>query len=276
MTLPHQVLSSPHPVSSLAFAHKKANKQQRPALQALYTLHKKWREASVYDDPHQAITTLNWWHHELEQAQTANVNHPALVVLRPYLKEPLFFNQIQNLLHGHMHWHHLTRINTLADLKPIIESISVSYINAWQILTNNEINTNLSDSAAAVLWWVDQTRHIGHHLTPSRLWLPMSWLKELNLPAQLLFHRKDNLERIQQGKPLVNKLIQTAEAAVLDYHAAYNTLSNSNKKSTQSLNTLVQQRSEILKEIKKRPQDVWVGLISINPLRKWWISNFTH
>lgn len=276
MTVSHQMLSSPHPVSSLAFAHRAAKKQQRPALQALYTLHKKWREASVYDDPHQAITTLNWWHHELEKTQTSDINHPALIILKPYLQEPLFFNELQALLHGHMHWHHLTRINTLTELEPIIKSISVSYLNVWQILTNNQINTNLSHSAAAVLWWVDQTRHIGHHLTPSRLWLPMSWLKEFNLPAQLLLHRKNNLERAQQGKSLVLRLIQKAEAATVQYHAAYNVLPDSSKKTNQSLHILIKQRSELLKEIKKRPQDVWVGLISINPWRKWWISNFSR
>lgn len=275
MSDPHNTLTRPHPVSSLAFAHKKADQSQRNALNALYTLHTKWREAAVYDDPHQAITTLNWWHHELEKAQRGEISHPALLVLKDPLQESSFFDALQGLLHGHMHWHHLTRIETLAQLEPIIESISASYVSAWQFLTNNVINQDLSRVAGASLWWVDQTRHIGHRLTPSRLWLPMSWLKKLNLPAHLLFNRKNShTERAQQGAALVQKLTHTAESALIQYQTMYHALPKSAQKSNKPLHALIQQRRLLLDEIKQQPQEVWIGLVSVSPRRKWWATKF--
>ena len=266
-------LATPEPASSLYFAIRKAPLRSRVALRALYTLHKKWREAAVYTDQHHAVTTLNWWHHELEKVKTGEINHPALIALKPWLNDEAFFNALQSLLHGHMHWHHLTRLDTAEQLQPTIDAIAQSFVQVWlSIVGQTELNA-YAQAAGRTLWWIDQTRHIGHSLTPSRLWLPMIWLKELNLPAHLLLNRKlSPTERAQHGNQLMRQLIKTAQHSLAEYHQAYAALSTPSRKAARSIHALIEQRALLLDEIEQQPQDVWCGLVSVTPRRKWWCS----
>jgi phytoene synthase len=266
-------LATPEPASSLYFAIRKAPLRSRVALRALYTLHKKWREAAVYTDQHHAVTTLNWWHHELEKVKIGEINHPALIALKPWLNDEAFFNALQSLLHGHMHWHHLTRLDTVEQLQPTIDAIAQSFVQVWlSIVGQTELNA-YAQAAGLTLWWIDQNRHIGHSLTPSRLWLPMIWLKELNLPAHLLLNRKlSPTERAQHGNQLMRQLIKTAQHSLAEYHEAYATLSTPSCKAARSMHALVEQRALLLDEIEQQPQDVWSGLVSVTPRRKWWCS----
>lgn len=269
-------LAAPYPASSLFFAHRTARRQQRTPLRALYTLHKKWREAAIYTDQHHAVTTLNWWHHELEKIKTGEIAHPALIALKPWFNNSdseTFFIALQSLLHGHMHWHHITRIEDLAQLEPTIDAISGSFAQVWLSITGTPELHDHALTAGRALWWIDQTRHIGHGLTPSRLWLPMSWLKELNLPAHLIL--KKNLtptQRAEHGAGLVTLLFQHAQMAVKNYENSHHALSPSHKKSSKSLHALLKMRLSLLNEMTQHPNDVWQGLLSISPRKKWWIA----
>ena len=269
-------LAAPYPASSLFFTHRTAHRHHRVPLRALYTLHKKWREASVYNDQHQAVTTLNWWHHELEKIKTGEMTHPALIALKPWFNkedDDAFLTALQGLLHGHMHWHHLTRLDTAEQLQPTIDAIAQSFVQVWlSIVGQTELNA-YAQAAGRTLWWIDQTRHIGHSLTPSRLWLPMIWLKELNLPAHLLLNRKlSPTERAQHGNQLMRQLIKTAQHSLAEYHQVYAALSTRSRKAAQSIHALIEQRALLLDEIEQQPQDVWCGLVSVTPRRKWWCS----
>ncbi|MGL4767570.1 MAG: squalene/phytoene synthase family protein [Formosimonas sp.] len=253
--------TTPYPASSLSFAHRHASRAQQPALLALYALHQKWRETAVYPDPHHAVTTLNWWHHEIEKAKTGEINHPNLITLKPYG----VFDELLALLHGHMHWHHLVRVDTLEQLQPTIDAIGGSYVRVWLGIVKQP-NDELALHAGRALWWIDQTRHIGHNLAPSRMWLPMSWLKELNLPVHLLLNRKlSPTERAQHAAPLTHKLIATAQTALNAYQA--HTVN-----APKSLRALVNNRTLLLNEITLQPHELWQGLISVSPRRKWWAA----
>ncbi|TDR30767.1 squalene/phytoene synthase family protein [Hydromonas duriensis] len=274
-------LNAPQPASSLFFALRSAPRKQQVPLRALYTLHKKWREASEYVDQHQAVTTLNWWHHELEKTLAGEINHPALIELKPFFsaedKSPTqFFKQLQGLLHGHMHWHHLTRVDTLAQLEPTIDAIAGSFSQAWLGLTYGsdslELN-NYAQAAGRVIWWVDHTRHIGHELTPSRLWLPMVWLKELNLPAHLLLKKDAPIaERSFHGADLMKRLLQQGRSSLSEYEQAYRSLNREQQKTVHSLHVLVELRKRLLDEINAHPAEVWEGVVSLSPLQKWWAT----
>lgn len=271
-------LAAPYPASSLFFTHRTAHRHHRVPLRALYTLHKKWREASVYNDQHQAVTTLNWWHHELEKIKTGEMTHPALIALKPWFNkedDDAFLTALQGLLHGHMHWHHITRIEDLTQLEPTIDAISGSFAKTWLSITGAPELHDHALNAGRALWWIDQTRHIGHGLTPSRLWLPMSWLKELNLPAHLIL--KKNLtptQRAEHGTKLVELLLQHAQTAMQDYEKSQQNLSPSQKKASKSLHSLLKMRAALLNEINQQPNDVWQGLVSVSPRKKWWIATW--
>lgn len=273
-------LAIPHPASSLYFAHRTAPAQQRTALRALYTLHKKWREAAVYNDQHQAVTTLNWWHHELEKIKTGEISHPALIALKPWLTltdnkdEPnTFFNALQGLLHGHMHWHHLTRIENLESLEPTIDAIGGLFIQAWLLILGAQSTTEFALTAGRALWWIDQTRHVGHGFTPSRMWLPMDWLKRINLPAHIVLKKNQPFEqRAQHGAGLMALLLEQSQTAFLAYQTQYSTLNKVNQKQIKSLHALLKMRGLLLSEISQRPQDVWKGLVTASPRKKWWAA----
>jgi phytoene synthase len=256
-------LASPHPASSLYFALRKAPSRTKTPLRALYTLHKKWREAAVYKDPHQAVTTLNWWHHELDKAQAGDISHPAIFALKPWLSDERFFQALQGLLHGHMHWHHLTRIDSLAQLEPIIDAIGGNFITAWQLI-HGEYAPAFAQPAGRTLWWTDQIRHIGHNLTPSRMWLPMDWLRELNLPVNLLLNKSIKADqRAQHGHALTTFLITHTQAEQTQI---------TGNTQIRSLNTLLILRQNLLTELQSQPQELWAGLVTISPRRKWWTA----
>lgn len=251
--------TTPHPASSLSMAYRTAPRACKPALISLYALHQKWREAAIYPDQHHAVTTLNWWHHEIEKAKVGEINHPDLLAL----KNHNVFNELQALLHGHMHWHHLTRIDTLEQLQPMIDAIGGAYMHTWLGIIGQP-NADLGLKAGRALWWIDQTRHIGHSLTPSRMWLPMDWLRELNLPVHLLLNRKlPAAERFQHGEQLTQKLIQTAQNALNECQGLA---------LPKSLNALLKTRALLLNELTAQPQDVWAGLVSLSPRRTWWAA----
>lgn len=266
-------LSVPYPASSLAIAIRSAAPEQRPLLLALYALHKKWREASVFEDPHHAVTTLNWWHQELENGLHGRVTHPDLLTLKPLLQQKPFHAALQALLHGHMHWHHLTRIETSEQLEPIVDAVGGSFTNVWLMLLGFPSQTKLAQSAGRALWWIDQIRHIGHQLAPARLWLPMSLLKELNLPANVILNRKLPLEqRVIQGKKLFMQLEVIARSALEAYQDVYKSLPKSSQKTATSLHLLMRQRALLLSEMTQNPEDIWQGLVTVSPRRKWWLK----
>ncbi len=77
----------PYSASSVYYALNKAPESAYQSLLGLYALHRKWREAANYADNHQAVTTLNWWHHELEAEPAKAIEHPALRALYAALRE---------------------------------------------------------------------------------------------------------------------------------------------------------------------------------------------
>ncbi|GHA65647.1 hypothetical protein GCM10009007_02850 [Formosimonas limnophila] len=266
MTEAHS-LAIPEPASSLYFAIRKAPKSAQTPLRALYTLHKKWREAATYSDQHQAVTTLNWWHHELENSQTGEINHPALIALKPWLNQSDFFQSLQGLLHGHMHWHHLTRVDTLDQLNPTIDAIGGNFAQIWlSIVGQTNIDTTHIGRA---IWWTDQIRHIGHNLNPTRMWLPMSWLKELNLPVALLLNKQQPAsERARHSAALTERLIAQAKSE----HTQCQNLNGTAK----SLRLLLTLREQLLIDIEQHPEELWSGIITVSPRRKWWRALTLH
>lgn len=267
----------PHSASSVYYALNKAPEFAHLPLLGLYALHRKWREAANYADEHQAVTTLNWWHHELEaSAQTATEHsspsaHPALRALHTAHWSNNDGEALQTLLHGHMHWHHLNRVDTLAQLQPTIDAIGGGLAQIWINSLQATVPQEFTQAAGRALWWIDQIRHIGQNLSNQRLWIPMQWLKEAQTPAHIVLSSQlSNQDRAQQIKPLLDRLIQQAHDELNEYRAQYQALSATQKKSVRSWHTLMCLRADLLTLIAQEPSELFDGLVSIAPLRKWW------
>lgn len=274
-------LATPQPASTLYFAMRKAPRRTQEPLKALYTLHKKWREASVYPDPHHAVTTLNWWHHELEKALTGEINHPALIALQAWIKKSSFFEALQRVLHGHMHWHHLTRVDTPDQLQPTIDAIAGGFTQAWIALnfapdSNSNHPTDLNEfalQAGRAVWWIDQIRYISRNINPSRQWIPMDWLKQFNIPAHTLLNPKLSIEqRLAIMMPLIDQMSAMVDSAAIQAHGAIKLVSSSDAKSVASARLLLDLRAKLLHDIQEEPLELYKGIVTISPRRKWWTS----
>lgn len=270
-----------HAASSLHYAIGRAPAPIQHQLQALYAIHAKWREAANSHDNHFAVTTLNWWHDTLEQAQTSTSDHPALHALQQGTTTPKRMQDLQNLLHGHMHWHHLNRIETIEQLEPTITAIAGSYSQTYLHICGAPIEQtniqNLIKHSAHALWWIDQTRHLGHNLHGQRIWLPMHWLKEAYLPAHLLINTQQPAStRTKQLSPLLTQIFAHTQQHIDQYHATHkqclNTLPPAERTTLKSWHTLMRLRIHLFNTIQEDPQDVFEGLVSVAPLRKWWLT----
>lgn len=261
----------PYSASSVYYALNKAPESAYQPLLGLYALHHKWREAANYADNHQAVTTLNWWHHELEKAPEKAIEHPALRALYTADWSNQHAEALQMLLHGHMHWHHLNRVEDLAQLQPTIDAIGGELARLWFMLIHAQVPDELSQSAGRALWWIDHIRHIGHNLSNQRIWIPMQWLKETNTPAHIvLSHQSSPQNRAQQLQPLLERLIDHAQTELASYQTHYHALSKAQQTSMRSWHTLMNLRADLLTVIAQDPAELFEGLVSIAPLRKWW------
>ncbi len=260
----------PYSASSVYYALNKAPEAAHQSLLGLYALQRKWREAAHYTDHHQAVTTLNWWHHELEATPQKAIEHPALRALYTADWSAKHSETLQMLLHGYMHWHHLNRVEDLAQLQPTIDAIGEEFARLWLMLVNAHVPDELSQSAGRALWWTDHIRHLGHNLNNQRIWIPMQWLKETQTPAHILLSTSSHQNRAQQLKPLLDKLIAHAQAEWTNYQTQYQALSKTQQTSIRSWHTLMNLRADLLTVIAQDPAELFAGLVSIAPLRKWW------
>ena len=260
----------PYSASSVYYALNKAPESAHQPLLGLYALHRKWREAANYADNHQAVTTLNWWHHELEAEPAKAIEHPALRALYAADWSDKHAEALQMLLHGHMHWHHLNRVEDLAQLQPTIDAIGGEFARLWFMLIHASVPDELIQSVGRALWWIDQIRHIGHNLSHQRIWIPMQWLKETDTPAHILLSTSLSQNRAQPLKPLLEKLIAHAQSELANYQTQYRALSKAQQKSIRSWHTLMNLRADLLTLIAQDPTELFEGLVSIAPLRKWW------
>ena len=268
----------PHHASSVYYAIKTAAQDVQPALYGLYALQRKWREAANYTDNHQAVSTLNWWHEELEQSRAQRSEHPALQVLQTEQQlKPEIHQALQNLLHGHMHWHHLNRADDLAQLQPTIDAIGGEFARLWLLLCDSHLTETFIQSAGRALWWIDSIRHMGHNLSNQRIWIPMQWLAEQNLPAYLLLKtqspqslKNPDWQQNPAYTGLINHLIQHTQSELNQYQQQFSQLSAKQQKTIKSWKVLMNLRADLFAVIKHEPADVFGGLVSLSPLRKWW------
>lgn len=274
MTAPLAIEPLPHTASSIYYAINSAPERAREPLLGLYALHRKWREAANYSDNHQAVTTLNWWHHELERCQSHTSEHPAL---RPFQRTPAHTlttetaEKLQTLLHGHMHWHHLNRVDTEAQLQPTLDAIGGSFAQLWLDACGVSVTDELITSAGRALIWTDLLRHIGHNLSNQRVWIPMQWLKDTETPAHILLKTaQPPAERAQQLQSLITRIATQAQTEFNRYHALYRQLPKAQQKALRSWHILMQLRADLRHTIVQEPAELFKGLVSIAPLRKWW------
>ena len=261
----------PHRASSVYYAIGSAPEPARLRLSGLYAVHRKWCDVANSKDNHQAVTTLNWWHHELEACQKAQTSHPALRAMQSELWRPECAQALQHLLHGHMHWHHLNRIENLEQLQPTIDAIGGQLAAIWLLICGAEAPASYTQSAGRALWWIDQLRHLGHSLSNERVWIPMQWLKDCNIPAHILLNTDFPAdERAQRLMPLVQKIISQAKTECNQYHEQYALLDDALIDSVRSWHVLMQLRTDLLHTICAEPEELFKGLVSVAPLRKWW------
>ncbi len=278
MTAPSQfainaIEPQPHSASSAYYAINSAPEHAREQLRGLYALHRKWREAANYSDNHQAVTTLNWWHHELERSQNQNTEHPALRALQTSsaLLSTTTAEALQTLLHGHMHWHHLNRVDTEAQLQPTIDAIGGSFARLWMDACGVSAEGELIAVAGRALVWTDLLRHVGYNLSNKRVWIPMQWLKDTQTPAHILLKTDQSpSERAQQLQPLITRITDQAKTEFNHYQTHYRQLPKAQQKALRSWHILMQLRMDLLNTIVQEPSELFEGLVSIAPLRKWW------
>ncbi len=263
-----------HPASSIHYAIARAPEQVRPRLQALYALHRKWREAANAADNHFAVTTLNWWHEELQSHRAPSSSpsgHPALLVMQPILAQADCADALEQLLHGHMHWHHLNRVDSLEQLLPTIDAIGGQFVRTWLALSEVQVAPDYATHAGRALWWIDQLRHLGHQVKNERIWIPMQWLKHTDVPAHLLLNRQQTpQQRVQQLGKLIQHIHEHTLSEVAQYRAAHAQLSADERKQVRSLHLLMQLRVDLIQEMMSEPAALFQGLVSLAPLRKWW------
>ena len=264
----------PHATSSAYYALKSAPDAIQPQLFGLYALQRKWREAANYIDNHQAVTTLNWWHAELENSQNQRSDHPALRAIQGEAKgydSSATFEALQNLLHGHMHWHHLNRVETEAELLPTLDAIGGSFARLWLGFCGINASAELIQSAGRALCWIDLLRHIGHNLSHQRVWIPMQWLKEAQVPAHILLKFNDPAEkRAQYLQPIIERINVQTQAEFAHYLEYYRQLSKAQQKAMRSWHVLMNLRSDLRAVIMEDPSELFKGMVSIAPVRKWW------
>jgi hypothetical protein len=93
------------------------------------------------------------------------------------------------------------------------------------------------------------------------------------LPANAVLNRKLPLEqRVMQGKKLFMQLEVIARSALEAYQDVYKTLPKSSQKTATSLHLLMRQRALLLSEMTQNPEDIWQGLVTVSPRRKWWLK----
>lgn len=257
--------------SSVYYAIKRASESAQEPLHALYALHRKWREAANYSDNQQSVTTLNWWHDELQTEKKAPSEQPALRALQSQGQYANYAETLQYLLHGHMHWHHLNRIETLAQLQPTIDAIGGQFARVWMLICGAQVPEALIQSAGRTLWWIDQTRHIGHTLSQQRQWLPMQWLKDADTPSHIVLQTQlSPQERAKNMSALTTRLIAQAQAEWAEYQSQYERLPHEQRTAIRSWHTLINLRADLLTTIAHEPAELFEGLVSIAPIRKWW------
>ena len=261
----------PHTASSVYYAINKAPEAAQQPLLGLYALHRKWRESANYADEHQAVTTLNWWHHALVAGVDQGHDHPALRAIYSTNWTPEDSDTLQTLLHGHMHWHHLNRVEHLDQLQPTIDATGGALAQLWMRLIGASVPEAYHRAGGRALWWIDQIRHSGHNLSNQRLWIPMDWLKQAQTPAHIVLSTQlSNAERAQQIQPLLAQLMAQARLELTEYHSEYQGLNAAQKKSVRSWHTLIALRADLLQLMEQDPAELLDGLVSIAPARKWW------
>ena len=98
----------------------------------------------------------------------------------------------------------------------------------------------------------------------------MQWLKETDTPAHILLSTSPSQNRAQQLKPLLEKLIAHTQSELANYQTQYRALSKTQQTSIRSWHTLMNLRADLLAVIVQDPAELFEGLVSIAPLRKWW------
>jgi phytoene/squalene synthetase len=170
-----------------------------------------------------------------------------------------------------MHWHHLNRVENLEQLQPTIDAIGGQLANIWLLICGSEAPVSYTQSAGRALWWIDQLRHLGHSISNERVWIPIQWLKECDLPAHILLNTDLTAdERAQRLASLVQKIILQANAECQTYHEQYALLDDDQIELVRSWHVLMQLRTDLLHTIRTEPEELFKGLVSIAPLRKWW------
>ena len=76
--------------------------------------------------------------------------------------------------------------------------------------------------------------------------------------------------RAQQLSPLVQKIISQANDECNEYHEQYALLDDDQTDPVRSWHVLMQLRMDLLRVIQTEPEELFKGLVSIAPLRKWW------
>lgn len=264
---------APYRASSVHYAIAKAPESAQLRLRGLYALHRKWYELATMRDDHTAVTGLNWWHHELESCQHNSTAIPALRALQAEIWRPECAQTLQLLLHGHMHYHHLTRVDTLDQLQPTIDAMGGQFAKIWLLMCGASVPETLPLAAGRALWWVDNIRHIGHNLSNEHLWIPTDWLRETDTPAHLVL--KTDLpanERYAALKALMHKLIQQAQTELTHYDQQYDVLTTEQRHDVRSWHALMTLRDRLLHTIRQEPAEVFSGMVTLAPLRKWWCA----
>lgn len=99
----------------------------------------------------------------------------------------------------------------------------------------------------------------------------MQWLKECDVPAHILLKTEQaSFERAQQLASLIQKIIAHIGDECAEYQKQYTLLSDEQQNDVRSWHVLIQLRMDLLHVIRAEPEELFKGLVSIAPLRKWW------
>ena len=259
--------------SAFYYSIQKLSITQRDTIVAIAALYQELNDI-VYEchDPALAFVKFNWWRGEILKLKTGNSDHPVILVLQKHLQEfNLESQQFLNMLEGIEQELNLSPFPTFEDVTlHIIHTTGARERLIAKVLTGNEISSpeNIY-SFSLVIALVDYIQHLRR-----------------NVARGFILFGADELSRFKVTPVMLQALKTTPELRqLLDYQfeiierARKQALQELDATDSKQLNPLIF-RSEIawvtLQEIKSADYSTMEKMITITPLRMWWISYKTR
>jgi phytoene synthase len=259
--------------SAFYYGLQKLSSSERGAIVAIAALYQELNDI-LYEchDPALAFVKFNWWRGEILKLKTGKSDHPVILTLQKHsekfhLEPQPFLNMLEGVEQGL----NLSPFLTFEEVTlHIIHTTGAREFLMAKVLTRNEIiSPENIYSFSLVIALVEYIQHLRR-----------------NVARGFVLFGEDELNRFKVTPLMLQSLKTTPEVRqLLDYQ--FEKIERARKQALQELAAPARQllnplilRAEIgwviLQEIKASDYSVMENLITITPLRMWWISYKTR